>query len=292
MKDSRLSLHEVIFGSSCLTDTIATEKDRLITLSDLREDVKTFTDFILNFKGENVALCLENAYEFTVAFISCLYAKKVPVLLGNFTKKTIEDDKDKYDILITSLDKDAIKNDNADAFGDKKLSADFKNLASDSRIVLYTSGSTGNAKRIVKTLEVMELEATVFKNTLKRMNINRKIELIITDSVNTPSLIGIFKVKVLLPSNLIDLEDYQLEYIFLHELCHYKRKDNILNYLLVVLQCLHLFNIVVWILFKKIRNDIELACDEKVLSILDKDEHSKYGFTILDVLEKANSSKD
>ncbi|MGN0902911.1 MAG: hypothetical protein ACI4M9_06470, partial [Succinivibrio sp.] len=28
-------------------------------------------------------------------------------------------------------------------------------------------GSTGNAKRIVKTLEVMELEATVFKNTLK-----------------------------------------------------------------------------------------------------------------------------
>ncbi|MGM9530686.1 M56 family metallopeptidase [Intestinibacter sp.] len=131
----------------------------------------------------------------------------------------------------------------------------------------------------------------IFKNTLKRMNINKKIDLIITDSVNTPSIIGILKVKVLLPSNLIDLDDSQLEYIFLHELCHYKRKDNIFNYLLVFLQCLHITNAVVWISFKKIRDDIELACDEKVLSILNKEEHNKYGLTILDVLERINCNK-
>lgn len=131
----------------------------------------------------------------------------------------------------------------------------------------------------------------IFKNSLKRMNINKKIDLIITDSVNTPSIIGIFKVKILLPSNLINLEDSQLEYIFLHELCHYKRKDNIFNYLLVFLQCLHITNAVVWISFKKIRNDIELACDEKVLSILNKEEHNKYGLTILDVLERINCNK-
>lgn len=131
----------------------------------------------------------------------------------------------------------------------------------------------------------------IFKNTLKRMNINKKIKLVITDSVNTPSLIGIFKIKILLPSNLIDLSDSQLEYIFLHELCHYKRKDNILNYVLVILQCIHIFNLVVWFLFTEIRKDIEMACDEKVLSILKEEEHNKYGLTIIDVLEKTNSDK-
>ncbi|MGN1032942.1 MAG: M56 family metallopeptidase, partial [Intestinibacter sp.] len=146
-----------------------------------------------------------------------------------------------------------------------------------------------NKKLILYQQKSNRLEK-IFKDTLKKMDINKKIELIITDSVNSPSLIGIFKIKVLIPSNLIDLEDFQLEYIFLHELCHYKRKDNIINYLLVVLQCLHLTNIVVWILFKKIRNDIELACDEKVLSILNEEDHDKYGLTILDVLEKINSN--
>lgn len=33
---------------------------------------------------------------------------------------------------------------------------------------------------------------------------------------------------------------------------------------------------------------MEIACDERVLSVLNEDEHNKYGITMLNVLEKIN----
>lgn len=97
-----------------------------------------------------------------------------------------------------------------------------------------------------------------------------------------------FKVSIILPRDLINLSEEELTHIFLHELCHYKNKDNYIDNLLVSLQCVHWFNPLIHYYFKKMRNDMEIACDERALSILNEDEHNKYGMTMLNVLEKIN----
>ena len=110
----------------------------------------------------------------------------------------------------------------------------------------------------------------------EKVNIKRKIHIVIDDTINSPSLIGIFKTRIILPSNLINLSEEELKHIFLHELCHYKSKDIIVDNILIFLQCVHWFNPLIMYLFKQIRNDMEMACDERVLSILNEKYHNEY----------------
>ena len=128
----------------------------------------------------------------------------------------------------------------------------------------------------------------ILKNCKSQLNINKNIQVIVHDTMSSPSLVGMCKVNIILPSNLINLSEEELTHIFLHELCHYKNKDNYIDNLLGVLQCVHWFNPLIYYYFKKMRNDMEIACDERVLSVLNEDEHNKYGITMLNVLEKIN----
>lgn len=133
------------------------------------------------------------------------------------------------------------------------------------------------------------------ENTLKeckeKLHIKRKINIIIADMINSPSLVGIFKTRIIIPGNLVNLSKEELQHIFLHELCHFKSKDIWVDNILSILQCIHWFNPLVWYLFKHVRNDMEMACDERVLSVLNEREHNKYGLTMLTVLEKINLNK-
>lgn len=128
----------------------------------------------------------------------------------------------------------------------------------------------------------------ILKNCKSQLNINKNIQVVVHDTISSPSLVGMCKVNIILPSNLINLSEEELTHIFLHELCHYKNKDNYIDNLLGVLQCVHWFNPLIYYYFKKMRNDMEIACDERVLSVLNEDEHNKYGITMLNVLEKIN----
>ena len=70
----------------------------------------------------------------------------------------------------------------------------------------------------------------------------------------------------------------------MHELSHYKRKDLIFNYIVLFITIIHWFNPFVWLFFKRIRQDIELATDEMVLDKLNKDEKKEYGTTLINSL--------
>ncbi|MEW9080082.1 M56 family metallopeptidase [Terrisporobacter glycolicus] len=131
----------------------------------------------------------------------------------------------------------------------------------------------------------------ILKECKEKLHIKRKINLVVDDMINSPSLVGAFKTRIIIPSNLVDLSIEELQHIFLHELCHFKSKDTYVDNILVVLQCIHWFNPLVWYLFKHVRNDMEMACDERVLSVLNEKEHNKYGLTMLTVLEKVNRNK-
>ncbi|RDY27580.1 hypothetical protein CHL78_008935 [Romboutsia weinsteinii] len=126
------------------------------------------------------------------------------------------------------------------------------------------------------------------KNTF---NINRNVKITINEYISTPALIGIFNPKILLPLNMVSMSDNELKHIFLHELSHYKRKDNFINIVLLVIKSIHWFNPFIWYLLKKLREDMELATDEKVLNTLNEEDYINYGATLLTVLSKMNKCK-
>jgi bla regulator protein BlaR1 len=129
----------------------------------------------------------------------------------------------------------------------------------------------------------------IFECCKKRVDINRNIKILVQTTISTPAIFGVFKPKILLSPEIINLDDKQISYIFLHELTHYKRKDLLVNYILLMLQAIHWFNPIIWYCFKTIRQDMEAATDEMVLRILEGEEQKEYAKALLAVLESFNS---
>lgn len=131
----------------------------------------------------------------------------------------------------------------------------------------------------------------IYKTCRAKMKITREIPLAIQGAVSMPSIFGVLKPRILLSIEAAKLEDKELEYILLHELAHYKRKDVFVNYMLLMLQTLHWFNPVMWYCFKRIRQDMELATDEYVLTMLKDTEHKAYGRALLATIESLAAPK-
>lgn len=125
----------------------------------------------------------------------------------------------------------------------------------------------------------------IFKSCQVQMGIGSNLTLVMQNTVEVPSLFGILRPRILLTPAAERLSDDDIRYILLHEMAHYKRKDVLVNYLLVLLQVIHWFNPVIWYCFKRIREDMEVATDQYVLSVLDNTEHRSYGRALLTVLE-------
>ncbi|AEE95874.1 M56 family metallopeptidase [Mahella australiensis] len=125
----------------------------------------------------------------------------------------------------------------------------------------------------------------------REMNIRTIIPIIYNKNVKTPSIFGLLKPKLLLSSETMDnLSGDEQRYIFLHELAHLKRKDNLINLITMLVQSLHWFNPIVWYAFYKIREDCEVACDAYVLSRLKPTEYKKYGETIIRLINIISKS--
>ncbi len=93
----------------------------------------------------------------------------------------------------------------------------------------------------------------VLRICMNKMGIYRSIPVVMQEAVCMPSLFGVINPKILLSSKVAELSDKELEYVLLHELAHYKRKDIFVNYLLLTLQIVHWFNPMMWYCFKQKR---------------------------------------
>lgn len=117
------------------------------------------------------------------------------------------------------------------------------------------------------------------KNALR---IRRKINVLATDALDTPALFGIFRPRLLVPTEMLEqLDERELRLVFLHELTHLKRGDVLVNWAVILLRSVHWFNPLVWLAFKKLRADQELACDAAVMSLLGEPERRLYGDTLI-----------
>lgn len=93
------------------------------------------------------------------------------------------------------------------------------------------------------------------------------------DGIASPFILGIFNPQIYLPSNL---NDEIKAMVLSHEKMHIKRLDFIWKPLGFVVLAIHWFNPMVWVGFVMFCRDLELACDEAVISKMEDEEKTKY----------------
>lgn len=77
----------------------------------------------------------------------------------------------------------------------------------------------------------------------EQSGIKKPVELCVNPLVSSPLLIGFFHPCIVLPGADIPEKDFQ--YIALHELTHYRRRDMFYKWLVQVTVCLHWFNLLI-----------------------------------------------
>jgi beta-lactamase regulating signal transducer with metallopeptidase domain len=109
-----------------------------------------------------------------------------------------------------------------------------------------------------------------------------KIGLMRCGFVTTSMLIGFFRPVVLLPDKDFDADE--LEFIFGHELIHYKRKDLYIKFLSMFATSLHWFNPLVYLMSNAMQTDCEASCDEAVLLESNIDDRQFYAELIIEMV--------
>lgn len=106
----------------------------------------------------------------------------------------------------------------------------------------------------------------LFYSLKEKLNLDSKVELLISLKARVPMVIGVIKPLVLLPAaSVAQLSPAQLETILLHELAHIKRNDYLINILQTIVETILFFNPFVWLISAIIRREREHCCDDLVL---------------------------
>ena len=109
-------------------------------------------------------------------------------------------------------------------------------------------------------LEIQEGISLMLDECKAVLGIKGKINIKYTEKVKTPALFGVISPKILMPTSMRNnIAESDMKYILLHELAHLKRKDNVVNLIVNILQSLHWFNPMIWFGFSKMRDDIDEA---------------------------------
>ncbi|MCL2303725.1 MAG: M48 family metalloprotease, partial [Planctomycetaceae bacterium] len=119
----------------------------------------------------------------------------------------------------------------------------------------------------------------------KRLKLRRLPQVVLSDSVHSPFLWGLFRGRIALPAGLPgEVSPQELECVLLHELTHWRRGDMLIARLELFVCGLFWFHPLVWLSLWNLRKERESACDEAVLEFGGVNT-KEYGDSLLSVLK-------
>ena len=124
----------------------------------------------------------------------------------------------------------------------------------------------------------------VIEELRKELHFKRKFEVYVIPGVNLSFNIGILRPVIILQSQF---DDEDLKLILKHELIHMRRGDLLVSMMLELVNCLHWFNPMIYMLESEINSVCETSCDEKVTKGFDSDECAFYAKVIAKCTEAA-----
>ncbi len=116
--------------------------------------------------------------------------------------------------------------------------------------------------------------------------LHHPVTVLLLPAASTPAVIGLRAPRLLLPQDWqTRFDDSALRHVLLHELLHVRHHDLVWNWAALVVQSLHWFNPLVWIIGARFQADRELRCDAAVLRLLSPEDRLSYGRTLLRIQE-------
>ncbi len=109
-------------------------------------------------------------------------------------------------------------------------------------------------------------EWVAFTRAQTLLGLRRPVQLMLSPLPVEPGVFNLWKPVILLPESIAKhLDDDELLAIMLHELVHVQRRDNLIGRFHLALAGLFWFHPLVWLISRKLFDEREQACDEKVL---------------------------
>lgn len=142
------------------------------------------------------------------------------------------------------------------------------------RYIIFRRRMLGWSKECKEPLVCLMVE-----EYLKRMKIPKKVTVLVTYKISSPTMLGFFQPILIIPHERYKKEE--LEFILYHEFVHYKRKDIWYKLILLIANALHWFNPIIYVMSREANIDLERACDEEVVRGNSYDYRKRYSETIL-----------
>lgn len=115
----------------------------------------------------------------------------------------------------------------------------------------------------------------ILEKCKKQIGLKRCVSVYSISADCSPFVYGICKPKIVIPNGKITYE------ALLHELTHIKQNDLLYLLMVNIVKIIHFFNPLIYLYSKRIKKDMELACDEYASSVMNINERLEYGKSIL-----------
>lgn len=147
------------------------------------------------------------------------------------------------------------------------------------------------AKNIRRFRSSLPLSDWDISHRLSNIEIPKGIQIRQSDEISAPLTYGVFRPVILLPKLILDGKDSEsksrlLDFALMHELTHIRRFDPAIKLLAIAVCCVHWFNPAVWLMAWLLNRDIELSCDERVVSAFGTDSRADYANALISLEEK------
>ena len=134
---------------------------------------------------------------------------------------------------------------------------------------------------IIVSLAILLMLAVTYFTTIYEIkdSTHLKDNIYLSEKIVSPAVYGIVKPKIILPAYY---KDSDIELIVLHEKTHIHSLDNLWRIIAFVIVAVHWFNPLSWLFLKEFLADLELSCDERVLTKIGSDRAKDYASSLLE----------
>jgi len=109
-------------------------------------------------------------------------------------------------------------------------------------------------------------EFSILRSLEQVHSIKAHVQLVSSDAALEPGVFGWRRVVLFWPRRLSErLNEPQIEAILAHELCHLRRRDNLLASVHMIVEVIFWFHPLIWLIGARLSRERERACDEDVI---------------------------
>lgn len=157
---------------------IAKRGDDYLTLEQLSAEVAALAGLLEQHPAKRWALCFDDSSFFLVALLAVLHTQNQPIIPGNCLSGPLNEQQQHYDAVLTdmslNLQKPQVKLPFTEGTEGLAKAIDLLPILPNATITLFTSGSTGQPKKIIKSLAAMNTEAHWLASLLsKKVSFNQ-----------------------------------------------------------------------------------------------------------------------